>query len=95
MPTVQNHLDGMLLHVIDDDPLGADPGVGPEDVEPPMYSPLHPGLILVDPGNDAVWYTPVPTLPDPDKAGGNTTFVRGVNQPDTSCIPSPTTPCPA
>ncbi len=69
--------------------------VGPEDVEPPMYSPLHPGLILVDPGNDAVWYTPVPTLPDPDKAGGNTTFVRGVNQPDTSCIPSPTTPCPA
>lgn len=69
--------------------------VGPDDVEPPMYSPLHPGLIFVDPNNDAVWYTPVPTLPDPDKAGGNTTFVRGVNQPDTSCIPSPTTPCPA
>ncbi|MBI4942833.1 MAG: hypothetical protein HY830_18990 [Actinobacteria bacterium] len=69
--------------------------VGPEDAEPPQYSPLHPGLILVDPNNDAVWYTPVPRLPDPDKAGGNTTFVRGVNQPDTTCIPSPTMPCPA
>jgi hypothetical protein len=60
----------------------------------PEYSPHNPGVIYVDPSNDAVYWTPEPTLPDPDKVGGNITFVRGVVTPIGGCLPTSTLPCP-
>ena len=61
----------------------------------PLYSRLNPGTILVDPNNDMVWGVDLSAVPDFDKFGGNVTFAPGVNHPDTKCIPSKTTPCPA
>lgn len=72
---------------------GVEPG-SPDDVEPPQYSPKNRGVILVDPSNDAVWWTPMPTMPDLDKGGGNTTFVRHVTGPLGACVPTQTLPCP-
>lgn len=61
----------------------------------PLYSRLNPGTILVDPNNDMVWGVELSAVPDVDKFGGNVTFAPGVNHPDTTCIPSVTTPCPS
>ena len=61
----------------------------------PLYSELNPGTVYVDPDNDMVWGVDISAVPDPDRFGGNVTFVPGVNHPDTTCIPSTSTPCPA
>lgn len=71
---------------------GVEPG-SPEDAEPPQYSPRNKGVILVDSSNDAVWWTPQPTMPDPDKVGGNVTPVRNVTTPLDVCVPTQALPC--
>lgn len=63
--------------------------------EAPQYSPHNSGVIYVDPSNDAVWWTPELTLPDPDEFGGNITFVPGFTPPSAQCLPTQKLPCPA
>ncbi len=70
--------------------------IGPDDEpEPPQYSPLNPGVIYVDPSNDAVWWSPQPSVPDPDEVGGNVTVVRGHVPPELHCLPTQQLPCPS
>ena len=66
-----------------------------DTTEPPEYSPLNPGLIYIDPSNDAVWWTPELTLPDPDQFGGNITFVPGFAPGSSHCLPTQKLPCPS
>jgi hypothetical protein len=67
--------------------------VEPEMLDEPMWSPGNPGVIYIDPSNDAVWWKPTPATPDPDKVGGNVTPIRNVPNPLTSCVPTQQLPC--
>jgi hypothetical protein len=69
--------------------------IGPDDEpEPVQYSPLNPGVIIVDTSNDAVWWTPELTMPDPDKVAGNITIVRSFEPITSLCLPTQNLPCP-
>lgn len=67
----------------------------PEQFDTPIYSSDNPGVIYVDTSNDAVWWRPTPTTPDPDRVGGNVTPVRNVTDPIHSCLATSPLPCPS